>query len=124
MNAEQVKNKTLKQSQRLISKYIKQGMRAIKKQIRDAQKHANSRALIIIRDTTFINIDVIRTVRKVLVEFLETNGFYVRKYALGHKTELTDPEEISFAWGSEIEKAREIDALQEKMIKGVQNETI
>jgi len=117
MNATQAKEQTAKQSQRLFHKYTRQGIRHIKRVIREAQKHGNSHATAYITNLSWENENVVHAVRKYLVDFLESNGFYVRIYTFAEKMEIMEPDEIYFAWGDDIERFREIDKIQEKMHK-------
>lgn len=117
MNAKQVAQKTEKQAQRLFLLYSKKGIRDIKKAIREAQRSGLLYAAILIRPDKFINDKILLRIRKYLVNFLETNGFYVRIYGFGQKMELYTPEEILFSWGADIERFRKIDNIQEKMMQ-------
>lgn len=124
MNAEQLARKTEKQTTKLYNKYIRIGRRIIKSVMRKARKEGNYHANAYIDVLRDANTDLVQRVRSFLVVELAIRGFYVRKYCLAHSMEIFMPHEIYFAWGKDIERFQEIDAIQERIIReSIQEDT-
>ncbi len=108
MLASQCEIETNKNKERLFHHFYKKILKEIKKEIKRAIKKGEDHLYYHFHyysDCGFSSVGA--DVKKIITEFLETNGFYVRRYSLGMPMGF---DEYIIAWTPEcIKKYREVD---------------